>query len=333
MGIEDNEQIKAEFTGYKDGAVRLKEGGWAMLPTTAAMIDTYKSMEVRASDIWVVTQPKCGTTWTQEMVWQIANNVDTEGGKVLLSSRFPFLEFDTLMDMDAGVGFKSSLGVSLMNFMMWWESFRLSKPSSWLGYRNCVEFLKDMDERRFIKSHLPLSLLPPNLLHTAKVIYVARNPKDAMVSFYHHHKLIKAHGYVGDLPTFAKRMTKDQLMGNPFFPHLEEAWEKRGHPNMLFIFYEDMKRDLGSVIDQVCEFLDCSLTKEKKEQLIEHLDIKNFRNNPAVNAEMGHSFGFFNNTGNFIRKGAVGGWKEEFENFPDMEKQFDAWLSEQLKLC
>ena len=88
--IEDNEQIKAEFTGYKDGAVRLKEGGWAMLPTTAAMIDTYKvlqqlqglqdtkycrqlshllqSMEVRASDIWVVTQPKCGTTWTQEMV-------------------------------------------------------------------------------------------------------------------------------------------------------------------------------------------------------------------------------------------------------------------------
>ena len=40
--IEENDQIKAEFTGYKDGAVRLKTGGWAMLPTTAAMIDTYK---------------------------------------------------------------------------------------------------------------------------------------------------------------------------------------------------------------------------------------------------------------------------------------------------
>ena len=43
--IEDNEQIKAEFTGYKDGCVRLKEGGWAMLPTTAAMIDTYKVLQ------------------------------------------------------------------------------------------------------------------------------------------------------------------------------------------------------------------------------------------------------------------------------------------------
>ena len=40
--MEDNEEIKAEFRGYKEGMVRLKEGGWAMLPTTAAMIDTYK---------------------------------------------------------------------------------------------------------------------------------------------------------------------------------------------------------------------------------------------------------------------------------------------------
>ena len=67
-----------------------------------------------------------------------------------------------------------------------------------------------------------------------------------------------------------------------------------------------MKRDLGSVIGQVAGFLDCSLTKEKKEQLIGHLDIKNFRNNPAVNAEIGKTFGFMNKTGNFIRKGKVG---------------------------
>ena len=45
------------------------------------------------------------------------------------------------------------------------------------GYRNCVEMLDDMEERRFIKSHLPLSLLPHKLLDTAKVVYVARNPK------------------------------------------------------------------------------------------------------------------------------------------------------------
>ena len=81
-----------------------------------------QAMPVKESDVWVITQPKCGTTWTQEMVrnitniakilqnilsqqvWQIANNVDIEGGKVLLGTRFPFLEFDTLLTKDFGEG-------------------------------------------------------------------------------------------------------------------------------------------------------------------------------------------------------------------------------------
>lgn len=28
----------------------------------------------------------------------------------------------------------------------------------------------------------------------------------------------------------------------PYFEHVLEAWEKRSHPNMLFLFYEDMIR-------------------------------------------------------------------------------------------
>lgn len=48
--------------------------------------------------------------------------------------------------------------------------------------------------KRFIKTHLPMSLLPPKILETAKVVYVARDPRDVAVSCYHHAKLFKMSG-------------------------------------------------------------------------------------------------------------------------------------------
>ena len=89
--VEDNEKIKLECSGYQNGLVRSTPGGWTVKPETAGMVPAYSNMVVRPSDVWVVTYPKCGTTWTQEMVWQVANKIDMEGGKVDLGERFPLL--------------------------------------------------------------------------------------------------------------------------------------------------------------------------------------------------------------------------------------------------
>lgn len=62
---------------------------------------------------------------------------------------------------------------------------------------------------RFIKSHLPLSLLPPSLLDTAKVVYVARDPRDVAVSFYHHNRRFTAEGYIGDFKRFWNYFIRD----------------------------------------------------------------------------------------------------------------------------
>ena len=156
-------------------------------------------MEVRSDDVWVVTFPKCGTTWTQELVWHVANNCDFKASKQLLVERFPFFEFDSLLD-----------------------------PSHILGVpdvkkeKDLVDQLQEATSRRFIKTHIPLSLLPCNLLDTAKVVYVARNPRDVIVSYYHHHRLNKVHDFVGDLPEFAQWFIKDNVLMSPFFPHVEE---------------------------------------------------------------------------------------------------------------
>lgn len=57
------------------------------------------------------------------------------------------------------------------------------------------EIAKTMSSPRHFKTHLPFSLLPPDLLDTCKVIYVARNPLDVAVSYYHHNRFLKAHDY------------------------------------------------------------------------------------------------------------------------------------------
>jgi hypothetical protein len=44
----------------------------------------------------------------------------------------------------------------------------------------------------------------------AQVVYVARNPKDAIVSFFYHHKLIKMHDFTRDIEAFAEYFMKDE---------------------------------------------------------------------------------------------------------------------------
>lgn len=62
---------------------------------------------------------------------------------------------------------------------------------------------------RFIKSHMPLSLLPPTLLDTAKMVYVARDPRDVAVSFYHLNKVMRTQGYTGDFKTYWNYFIQD----------------------------------------------------------------------------------------------------------------------------
>jgi len=56
-------------------------------------------LQVREDDVWIASFPKCGTTWTQEMVWNIMHDVDLETAKATsLEKRVPFLELSGLLE-------------------------------------------------------------------------------------------------------------------------------------------------------------------------------------------------------------------------------------------
>lgn len=72
------------------------------------------------------------------------------------------------------------------------------------------EALARQTTQRFIKTHLPLALMPHNISRVgAKVVYVARNPKDVAASYYHCHKTYPGLDYNGDFNAFLKYFMDD----------------------------------------------------------------------------------------------------------------------------
>ena len=111
----------------------------------------------RNDDIWIVTYPKCGTTLMQEIMWQIANGVElgSEKSKKHLFLRSPFLEVSMLSTS------KPPPSDALLD-----EKAKF--------FQDSVAWTDKLKSQRIIKSHLPLAMLPTNLLDTAKVLYVGR---------------------------------------------------------------------------------------------------------------------------------------------------------------
>lgn len=53
----------------------------------------YWDFQARTDDVWVASFPRSGTTWTQELVWMIANDLNyAEAARHPLTKRSPFFE-------------------------------------------------------------------------------------------------------------------------------------------------------------------------------------------------------------------------------------------------
>lgn len=81
-------------------------------------------------------------------------------------------------------------------FMSCVVHYRIQSVAAAPEKENEFGFINNLPRPRFIKSHLPLAFLPRGLWTAKpKIVYVAREAKDAAVSFYHHYyNLYQYHG-------------------------------------------------------------------------------------------------------------------------------------------
>lgn len=108
---------------------------------------------------------------------------------------------------------------------------------------NGMDTLKQMSEMsspRFIKSHLPVGLLPEQVWKVQpKLVYVYRKPKSVTVSYYHH--MVTLRGYRGTLEDFVRSTVRDLQWFAPYHQHVIEYSELAYLDNVLLISYEEMK--------------------------------------------------------------------------------------------
>lgn len=88
-----HEKLRKEFKGQPKGLVQVGPEKWILPQSYTDFAETIYNFEARSDDVFITTFPRSGTTWTQEMIWLICNDLDYETAlKIPLNSRFPYME-------------------------------------------------------------------------------------------------------------------------------------------------------------------------------------------------------------------------------------------------
>lgn len=156
------------------------------------------------------------------------------------------------------------------------------------------EFYKkitDSNLKRVIKSHDKYKSAYPN------VIYLIRDPKDVMASFYPY-SVHRTKNFTGSFSSFIR----DEKYGlRQWFEHVNSWYNVWS----LLVFYEQLLNEPIDEVKKILEFLGIYDLKSKQiEKIVERNTINALRKkNPSAQT---------NENYNFFRKGKTGDWKNHF---------------------
>lgn len=227
-----------------------------------------RSVKLRNTDICYTSYPKSGSTWLSYILVLLTENK----------------------------------GSSLRDSYHWIEN-------NWL-YPRSDAYLEDARDPRIFASHMPYDMAVGGdpAQSPCKYIYIARNPKDVCVSYYHFESKKSWSGkYTGDWEHWLNMFVNGQVQRGSWFDHVLGWWKHRDADNILFLTYEGLKNDIDGQLKKIADFLGVELTPSKLEEVKKAINFSNMKSNEFSGLgdvkELGSTF---------FRKGQVGSWKEQF---------------------
>ncbi|CAN1185305.1 Cytosolic sulfotransferase 5 [Linum perenne] len=115
----------------------------------------------------------------------------------------------------------------------------------------------DHDECRLFSTHMPFSYLPDSVKEDCKLVYITRDPKDTLVSLWPFFNKVLGNSNPLPLELAADNFCSGVIPFGPFHEHVLEYWEasKRLPEKVMFIKYEDLRRDPKPVVRKLAKFL------------------------------------------------------------------------------
>ncbi|XP_076773159.1 amine sulfotransferase-like isoform X3 [Arvicanthis niloticus] len=229
-------------------------------------LEKMEDFEIRDDDVFIITYPKSGTIWTQQILSLIyfeGHRNNTENISTI--DRAPFLEYNI----------------------------------------NNLDYAK-MSSPRIFTTHLPYYLVPKGLKEKkTKTLYIYRNPKDVLISFFHFSNWVVTFEPTDTIDNYLEKFLDGKVLGSRWFDHIRGWYEHRHDFNIMFLSYEDLKKDLRSSVLKICNFLEKELSEEDVDAVVRQATFQNMKSDPVANYNyiMNKEVGVRNNDGYFLRKG------------------------------
>ena len=210
------------------------------------------------------------------------------------------------------------------------EGSYLVYDAPYMEFKIPIENALSKPSPRMFTSHLPLGHVKHYITdNKVKVIHVRRQIPDVLTSFYYFYQTNPHFGkFKGSFDDFFKLFEARHLKYGDPIEYNQDWWDARGNDNILYVTYEEMKKDIRNVIRKAASFLNKSVNDVTVNRIAEATSISAMRENPYVRPDIITKL--LQKEGEmtadqFYRKGVVGDWKLHFN------AEQTAYLQERLK--